>query len=45
MSPAQREAHEEGKLKMRKAIADPALVDESEQVWHSNTQFGDRYCM
>lgn len=32
MSPAQREAYEEMKLKMRKAIADPDLVDETEQV-------------
>lgn len=32
MSPDQREAHEESKLKMRKAMADPALVDEMEQV-------------
>lgn len=32
MSPAQKEAYEENKLKMRKAIADPALVDETEQV-------------
>lgn len=32
MSPEQREAHEESKLKMRKAMADPALVDEMEQV-------------
>lgn len=32
MTPAQREVYEENKLKMRKAIADPALVDESEQV-------------
>lgn len=32
MSPAQKEAYEENKLKMRKAIADPALVDESELV-------------
>jgi len=33
MSPAQKEAYEENKLKMRKAIADPALADETEQVW------------
>lgn len=32
MSPAQKEEYEENKLKMRKAIADPALVDETEQV-------------
>lgn len=32
MSAAQKEAYEENKLKMRKAIADPALVDETEQV-------------
>lgn len=32
MSPAQREAYEETKLKMRKAIADPDLVDETEQA-------------
>lgn len=32
MSPAQKEAYEENKLKMRKAIADPLLVDETEQV-------------
>ena len=32
MSPAQKEAYEENKLKMRKAIADPALADETEQV-------------
>lgn len=32
MSPAQREAYEENKLKMRKAMADPDLVDEMEQV-------------
>eukprot|EP00903_Cladosiphon_okamuranus_P019159 g17622.t1 len=32
MSAAQKEAYEENKLKMRKAIADPALVDETEQM-------------
>ncbi|CAN0125126.1 unnamed protein product [Ectocarpus fasciculatus] len=32
MSPAQKEAYEENKLKMRKAIADPGLVDETEQM-------------
>lgn len=32
MSPAQREAYEESKFKMRKAIADPDLIDETEQV-------------
>lgn len=32
MSATQREAYEENKLKMRKAMADPALVDEMEQV-------------
>ena len=32
MSPAQREAYEDSKLKMRKAMADPSLVDEMDQV-------------
>ncbi|CAN0065830.1 unnamed protein product, partial [Sphacelaria rigidula] len=32
MSPAQRESYEEMKLKMRKAIADPDLIDETEQA-------------
>lgn len=32
MSPAQREAYEDSKLKMRKAMADPELVDEMDQV-------------
>lgn len=32
MSPAQKEAYEEGKLKMRKALADPDLIDEMEEV-------------
>lgn len=35
MSPAQREAYEEHKLKMRKAMADPTLVDEMDQVQDS----------
>lgn len=38
MSPAQKEAYEESKLKMRRAIADPALVDESEQVRKHTTE-------
>lgn len=37
MSPAQKEAYEENKLKMRKAIADPGLVDETEQVQNRAT--------
>lgn len=32
MSPAQRDAYEDNKLKMRKAMADPELVDEMDQV-------------
>ncbi|CAM9159587.1 unnamed protein product [Ascophyllum nodosum] len=32
MSPAQREAYEDSKLKMRKAMADPSLVDEMDQM-------------
>lgn len=40
MSPAQKEAYEENKLKMRKAIADPALVNESEEV---RPEYGGNY--
>lgn len=32
MSPAQRDAYEDNKLKMRKAMADPELVDEMDQM-------------